>query len=157
VKIHLLAIGTRMPHWVEEGYHDYAGRLNTNIKLLLKTLSAEKRTKNSDISKICEKESQKLLQAIPSGNIVIALEVRGQQWSTEKLAQNMENWMMSGRDISLLVGGPEGMSQACRDRADYLWSLSSLTYPHPLVRVILAEQLYRAWAITANHPYHRAG
>ncbi|HHL18421.1 MAG TPA: 23S rRNA (pseudouridine(1915)-N(3))-methyltransferase RlmH [Thiothrix sp.] len=157
MKIHLLAIGSRMPQWVEQGYNDYAGRLNTNVKLVLKALSAEKRTKKSDISKICEKESQKLLQAIPSNNIVIALEITGQQWSTEKLAKNMENWMMSGRDVSLLVGGPEGMSKTCRDRADYLWSLSALTYPHPLVRVILAEQLYRAWAITANHPYHRAG
>jgi 23S rRNA (pseudouridine1915-N3)-methyltransferase len=157
VKIHLLAIGSRMPQWVEQGYSDYAGRLNTNVKLVLKALPAEKRTKKSDISKICEKESQKLLQAIPSNTIVIALEVTGQQWSTEKLAKNMENWMMSGRDVSLLVGGPEGMSKSCRDRADHLWSLSSLTYPHPLVRVILAEQLYRAWAITANHPYHRAG
>lgn len=156
MKIHLLAIGKRMPHWIEQGYSDYANRLNTNVKLLLKALPAEKRTKKSNISKICEKESQKLLDTIPSDNIVIALEVTGQQWSTEKLATNMENWMMSGRDVSLLVGGPEGMTKACRDRADYLWSLSSLTYPHPLVRVILAEQLYRAWAITANHPYHRA-
>ncbi len=146
-----------MPQWVEQGYSDYAGRLNRNVRLVLKALPAEKRTKKSDISKICEKESQKLLQAIPSNNIVIALEVTGQQWSTEKLAKNMEKWMMSGCDVSLLVGGPEGMSKACRDRADYLWSLSSLTYPHPLVRVVLAEQLYRAWAITANHPYHRAG
>lgn len=146
-----------MPQWVEQAYDDYASRLNANVKLVLKAIPAEKRTKKSDLSKICEKESQKLLQAIPNGNIVIALEVTGQSWSTEKLAQNMQHWMMSGRDVSLLVGGPEGMSKVCRDRADYLWSLSSLTYPHPLVRVILAEQLYRAWAITANHPYHRAG
>lgn len=157
MNIQLLAIGTRMPHWVEQGYSDYASRLNNTVKLQLKALPAEKRTKKSDLNTICDKESQKLLNAIPNGNMVIALEVTGQSWSTEKLAHNMEQWMMSGRDISLLVGGPEGMNQACRQRADYLWSLSTLTYPHPLVRIIVAEQLYRAWSITANHPYHRAG
>ena len=157
MKIQLLAIGTRMPEWVKQGYADYAGRLNGKVKLELKEIQAGKRTKNSDVARICKQESQKLIDAIPAGNIVVALEVEGQKWSTEKLASQMENWMMSGRDVSLLVGGPEGMTKACRDRADYLWSLSPLTYPHPLVRVILAEQLYRAWTVTENHPYHRAG
>ena len=157
MKIQLLAIGTRMPEWLKQGYAEYAGRLNGKVKLELKEIQAGKRTKNSDVVKICKQESQKLIDAIPSGNIVIALEVEGQKWSTEELAGQMENWMMSGRDVSLLVGGPEGMTKACRDRADYLWSLSPLTYPHPLVRIILAEQLYRAWTVTENHPYHRAG
>jgi len=146
-----------MPEWVKQGYVEYAGRLNGKVKLELKEIQAGKRTKNSDVARICNQESQKLIDAIPAGNIVVALEVEGQKWSTEKLASQVENWMMSGRDVSLLVGGPEGMTKACRDRADYLWSLSPLTYPHPLVRVILAEQLYRAWTVTENHPYHRAG
>ena len=87
---------------------------------------------------------------------MVALEVKGKAWSTEQLAQRMEDWMAEGRDVALLVGGPEGLADACRQRADLLWSLSPLTLPHPLVRVLLAEQLYRAWSVVQNHPYHRA-
>ncbi len=86
----------------------------------------------------------------------MALDVLGKPWSTETLAQRLSDWQMNGRNVSLLVGGPDGLSRACLDRADMKWSLSALTLPHPLVRVVLAEQLYRAWTITVNHPYHRA-
>ena len=157
MKIHLLAIGSKMPDWVSKGYTEYASRLTGNVQLLLHEIPAEKRTKNSDIKTLCKKESAKLLAAIPKGCRVVALDVLGQSWSTEKLASQMENWMMSGQDVALLVGGPEGMTRECVDRADQVWSLSSLTFPHPLVRVLLSEQLYRAWSITENHPYHRAG
>ena len=157
MKIHLIAIGTKMPAWITQGYQDYAQRMPRECQLLLKEIPAEKRTKNSDVQKIKVKEAEKLLDAIPSNCLIIALDVKGRSWSTEKLADNLQNWMMSGRDIALLVGGPEGLTDNVRQRADQLWSLSSLTFPHPLVRLILAEQLYRAWSITANHPYHRAG
>ncbi len=157
MKIHLIAIGTKMPAWITQGYQDYAQRMPRACQLLLKEIPAEKRTKNSDVQKIKVKEAEKLLDAIPSNCLIIALDVKGRSWSTEKLADNLQNWMMSGRDIALLVGGPEGLTDNVRQRADQLWSLSSLTFPHPLVRLILAEQLYRAWSITANHPYHRAG
>lgn len=146
-----------MPAWVNQGYEEYASRLNGKVQLQLKEIPAEKRTKNSDIEVLCKKESEKLSKAIPAGCHVVALDVLGQKWTTEKLAEQMENWMMSGRDIALLVGGPEGMTRECVKQADQVWSLSPLTFPHPLVRVILGEQLYRAWAITENHPYHRAG
>ncbi len=160
MEIHLLAIGTKMPDWVNKGYAEYAGRLSgksCKARLLLKEIPAEKRVKNSDIKKLREKESGKLINAIPAGSHIVALDVLGQPWSTEKLASHMENWMMSGKNIALLVGGPEGMTRECVQQADQVWSLSPLTFPHPLVRVILAEQLYRAWSITENHPYHRAG
>jgi len=157
VKIHLLAIGSKMPDWVTKGYAEYAGRLTGKVQLQLREIPAEKRTKNSDVKTLCKKESMKLLAAIPKGCRVVALDVLGQSWSTEKLASQMENWMMSGQDIALLVGGPEGMTRECVERADQVWSLSALTFPHPLVRVLLSEQLYRAWSITENHPYHRAG
>lgn len=152
-----MVIGTKMPDWVSKGYAEYASRLTGKVQLLLHEIPAEKRTKNSDIKRLCKKESAKLLKAIPSGCHVVALDVLGQSWHTEKLAAQMENWMMSGRDVALLVGGPEGMTRECVACADQVWSLSPLTFPHPLVRVLLSEQLYRAWSITENHPYHRAG
>ena len=157
MKIYLIAIGTKMPAWVTQAYQEYANRLPRDCQLILKEIPAEKRTKNSDLAKIKTKEATKLLDAIPSNCGVVALDVIGKSWSTEKLADNLQNWMMSGQDIALLVGGPEGLTNEVRQRANQLWSLSALTFPHPLVRVVLAEQLYRAWSITANHPYHRAG
>ena len=157
MKIHLIAIGTKMPSWVTQGYQEYANRLPRECQLVLKEIPAEKRTKNSDLAKIKVKEAGKLMDAIPANCSIVALDVKGRSWSTEKLAENLENWMMSGRDIALLVGGPEGLTNEIRQKVDQLWSLSALTYPHPLVRVVLSEQLYRAWSITANHPYHRAG
>lgn len=157
MKIYLLAIGTKMPAWVTQAYQDYANRLPKECELVLKEIAAEKRTKNSHLASIKQKEADKLQDAIPSGCKVIALDVTGKAWSTEKLAENLQDWMMSGQDVALLVGGPEGLTDELRRQADQLWSLSALTFPHPLVRVILAEQLFRAWSITANHPYHRAG
>ena len=155
MKIYLIAIGTKMPAWVTQAYQDYAQRMPRECQLILKEISAEKRTKNSDVNKIKIKEANKLMAAIPRNCQVVALDVKGRQWSTQTLADHLTTWMMSGYDIALLVGGPEGLTNDVRRQAQQLWSLSSLTFPHPLVRVVLAEQLYRAWSITANHPYHR--
>jgi len=155
MKITLIAVGQKMPAWVNNGYSEYSRRLTQDCKLELHEIPASKRTKNSDLEKIREDEGEKIIAAIGKGNKVIALEVKGKAWGTQQLANEMTNWLQGGQDISLLIGGPEGMSQKCRDRADVLWSLSPLTLPHPLVRVLLAEQLYRAWSITKNHPYHR--
>jgi 23S rRNA (pseudouridine1915-N3)-methyltransferase len=155
VRIHLLAIGTKMPGWVNEGTTEYASRMPPQCQLLIREIAAEKRTKNSDLQRIRQTEGEKLLAAIPDGSMVITLDVQGKSWSTEQLAQQLDKWMMSGRDASLLVGGPEGLSDACRQRAEQSWSLSPLTFPHPLVRIVVAEQLFRAWSILSNHPYHR--
>ena len=155
MQIHLIAVGNRMPSWVRHGYEEYAVRLPHECRLNLIEISPLKRTKGADIDRIIEQEGEKILEAIPAGCLVIALEVQGKAWSTEDLSAQMESWMQQGVDVALLVGGPEGLSHACRERANQLWSLSPLTLPHPMVRVLLAEQLYRAWSILKNMPYHR--
>ncbi len=157
MKIYLLAIGTKMPDWVTQGFKEYEHRLPAKCSLQLKEIQAEKRNKNSNIEAIKKKEAEKIKAAIPNNCRLIALDVKGQSWSTEKLAIRMQDWMMSGQDIALLVGGPDGLTTELLNMAEEKWSLSSLTFPHPLVRVILAEQLYRAYTVTENHPYHRAG
>lgn len=156
MQIHLLAVGNRMPAWVNTGYEEYARRLPHECRLNLVEIAPAKRGKHPDIERIKRDEGERLLVAIPRAARVIALEVDGRAWSTPQLAQLMRSWMAEGSDVALLVGGPEGLSPACRERADQHWSLSPLTLPHPLVRVLLAEQLYRAWSILSGHPYHRA-
>lgn len=155
MKIRLLAVGHRMPDWVQQGFEEYQRRLPRDCSLELVEINPARRGKNAGPPQWIREEGQNMLQQMRPGNRVIALEVRGAAWSTPKLAQQLENWKLSGSDIELLVGGPDGLCQNCVSRADQLWSLSPLTLPHPLVRVILAEQLYRAWSITQGHPYHR--
>lgn len=145
-----------MPVWVEQGYKEYAQRLPVEVKLELKEIAPGKRGKNADIKRIIQDEGQRIKSAIPKNNRIIVLDVKGKPWSTEQLAERMGYWMQSGQDVSLLIGGPEGLSDEVRSLADERWSLSALTFPHPLVRVILAEQLYRGWSLLRNHPYHRA-
>jgi len=157
LRIHLLAVGTKMPTWVVTATEEYLGRMPAHCQVVVRELAAEKRTKSSDLNRICELEGEKLLAAIPAGSLVIALDVLGKPWSTEQLSSQLDQWLASGQDVALLVGGPEGLSKACLQRSDQKWSLSALTFPHPLVRIIVAEQLFRAWSILSNHPYHRGG
>lgn len=153
--IRLLAVGTKMPAWIEQGFLEYAKRFSPACQIELIEIPAAKRTKNSVIERLVEEEGEKLLAAIKPGNHVIALEIKGKMWSTEQLAEQLKNWQSERRNIDLLVGGPDGLSNRCLQKAETKWSLSPLTLPHPLVRVILAEQLYRAVSILQNHPYHR--
>lgn len=146
-----------MPGWVDEGYQEYAKRLSGECKLILRESAPCKRVANASIDRIIDDEGSRLLDGVPKGAHIVALDVRGVAWSTEKLAQTMQLWMQGGQDVSLLIGGPDGLSPTCLQRASQTWSLSALTFPHPLVRVILAEQLYRAFTIIKSHPYHRAG
>ena len=145
MQIHLIAVGEKMPRWVQEGYDEYAKRLPPECALRLVEVPAGKRGKNADVARIMRDESERLLAAIPRDAAVVALEVGGSRWSTGQLAQRLEHWLGSGQDLVLLVGGPDGLTDAAR-----------MTLPHPLVRVVLAEQIYRAWSILRNHPYHRA-
>lgn len=145
-----------MPGWVEDGYRDYARRLPTECALHLIEIAPGRRGRKADIARILRDEAERLLKAVPRGADLVALEVAGQCWSTEQLADRLAQWMGSGRDLALLVGGPEGLDASVRSAAAQHWSLSPLTLPHPLVRVVVAEQLYRAWSILHNHPYHRA-
>lgn len=156
MKIHLIAVGERMPHWVQEGYEEYARRLPAECSLRLVEIRAKQRGKNADIARITRDEGGQMLAAVPRGSRIVTLEVTGRPWSTEQLSQQLGNWLSDGRDVALLVGGPEGLAADCLQAAKQRWSLSPLTLPHPLVRVVVAEQLYRAWSILRHHPYHRA-
>ncbi len=144
-----------MPAWVEAGYHEYAKRFPRDFKLELVEVTAAKRSKNSDLEKIKQQEGKAILDKISSSDWVVALDVLGKSWSTPDLAKQIEHWQQHHPSIVLLVGGPEGLSSECLQRANQKWSLSALTFPHPLVRVVIAESLYRAWSVTVNHPYHR--
>jgi len=157
VQIHLLAVGNKMPAWVKQGYEEYANRMPPHCRLILKEIPPEKRGKNVNASDIQQKEADKIRQALPPNCRIVALDGLGKIWSTEKLAERLEDWMMQGPDIALIIGGPDGLTRDFIKQVDEHWSLSNLTFPHPMVRVIVAEQLYRAWTITENHPYHRAG
>ncbi|WP_018953685.1 23S rRNA (pseudouridine(1915)-N(3))-methyltransferase RlmH [Thioalkalivibrio sulfidiphilus] len=155
MRIHLIAVGERMPAWVDAAYAEYANRLPAECSLILKEIPAVKRGKNADLARIAETEGARMLEAIPKDCLVVALDEKGRSFSTAELSRRLDEWMHLGRDLALLVGGPEGLTDACRARADLVWSLSPLTFPHPLVRVILAEQVYRAWSLLRGHPYHR--
>lgn len=156
MRIHLISVGERMPAWVEAGYRDYAGRLGDGLRLELREIAPGRRGRKADLARARREEGERMLAAIPEGARVLALDPRGKAFSTEGLARRLGAWMQEGRDLALLVGGPEGLSPDCLEHAELRWSLSPLTFPHMLVRVILAEQLYRAWSLLRGHPYHRA-
>ena len=156
MNISLIAIGTRMPEWVNEGYREYARRLPRECRLKLTEIPLGQRARSKTVERAVAEEGKRMLAEISPGEHVIALDVKGRNWSTEQLAVQFQQWMLAGRGISLLVGGPDGLSAPCFERAQQRWSLSPLTLPHALVRVLLAEQLYRAWTLTVGHPYHRA-
>ncbi len=155
MRIHLVAVGTRMPGWVAEGYEEYAKRLPRECELILREIAPAKRGKNADLARLREDEGERILASLSRNDHVVALEVGGKSWSTSELAENLGHWLENGRHVSLVIGGADGLSEACRMRANQLWSLSRLTLPHSLVRIVVAEQIYRAWSILQNHPYHR--
>ncbi len=155
MKVRIIAVGGKMPAWVNQGYTEYAKRLPTDFQLELVEIALGHRGKSADPARAIRQEGDQMLAAIPKGDRVIALEVLGRPWSTEQLAERVEHWRMEGCNISLLIGGPDGLDPRCASRADQKWSLSALTLPHPLVRVLLAEQLYRAWTLMQGHPYHK--
>jgi len=155
VRLRVIAVGTKMPSWVAAGWHEYAKRLPTEFNLDLVEVGLGRRTRSQPTDCAIASEGEAMLKAIASGDRVVALEVRGKPWSTADLAVELAAWQNSGDNYSLLIGGPDGLAPACQARADRMWSLSPLTLPHPLVRVLLVEQLYRAWTINTGHPYHR--
>ena len=155
MKIRLLAVGTRMPRWINIGFQEYNRRLPPEFRLQLVELPLGPRGQRLDAQRAMAKEGQRMLATINTVERVIALDVKGQCWSTETLSEQVWQWRMDGRNVSLLVGGPDGLADICLARAEQRWSLSPLTLPHPLVRVLLAEQIYRAWSILARHSYHK--
>lgn len=155
MRLRLLAVGTRMPGWVEEGCAEYTKRLSGDMTLELVEITAGKRSKGADLARLKEQEGEALLAALKPQERVIALDVLGRTLSTEDMAATLRDWQVDGRPAALLIGGPEGLSRAVLERADEKWSLSRLTLPHPLVRIVIAEQIYRAWSLLKGHPYHR--
>jgi len=153
--IRLVAAGTRLPGWVNEGYAEYAGRLGPELRLELVEIPVTHRRRHADLARARADEGRRMLAAVDARMHVTALEVGGRAMSTEQLARWLAKRMNDGRDAALLVGGPDGLDPACAQRADGTWSLSPLTFPHGLVRVLLAEQLYRASSLLKGHPYHR--
>lgn len=153
--IYLIAVGTRMPGWVQQGFEEYARRLQQDCRLYLKEVRAEKRQKNQPVAQIRSRELERIRQALPAGARLGLLDEKGRNWSTTDLAARLEDWMQESTPLALVIGGADGVDPELRRQADFVWSLSPLTLPHPLVRILLAEQLYRAWSIIKNHPYHR--
>ncbi len=145
-----------MPGWVDAASNDFTKRLPAEIKINPILLPLIKRGKNPDIPRIIRDESRKILNAVPKDSLLVVLDVVGKAISTEKFSGLLETWLQQGQDVSIVIGGPDGVSDELLSKAALKLSLSALTFPHPLVRVILLEQIYRAWSIINNHPYHRA-
>lgn len=158
MRIHVIAVGGKMPSWVQQGYGEYAKRMPRELEPNLVELPLANRSKNTSIESVKVAEAEQIrgaLAKLPGNPRVIALDVLGRAMTTELLAERMSGWQMDGTSPCLIIGGPDGLTRDLLQQADEKWSLSGLTLPHPLVRVLLMEQLYRAWTILQNHPYHK--
>ena len=155
MKARLIAVGERAPGWVAEGFAEYRKRLSHWLPLELVEIEPGLRGKGRDAARATADEGQRVIAALPKSALVVALDGRGKPWSSEQLAQRLEHWRNQGQDLAFLIGGPEGHAAEVAQRADETWSLGPATLPHMLVRLVVAEQLYRAAALLANHPYHR--
>jgi 23S rRNA (pseudouridine1915-N3)-methyltransferase len=155
MRIQLVAVGTRLPQWQQQGFQEYARRLPKECAMQLTEIPAAARAKSKPTKQAIQKESERMLAAVDKSDYVVALDQPGTQYSSEDLSALLAAWLAQGRHLSMLIGGADGLSDACRSRADLRWSLSDMTLPHGLVRVMVAEQMYRAWSILHGHPYHR--
>jgi len=155
MRIQLIAAGGRQPAWVNDGYYDYARRLRGSCSLELVEIPLGRRSGSATGDRARREEGERMLRALPSPAHVVALNLTGDAWSTARLTEKLKDWMSLGAPVCLLVGGPDGLADSVLQRAGEHWSISPLTLPHGLVRVNLAEALYRAWSVTQGHPYHR--
>ena len=156
MKARLVSVGERMPAWVADGFAEYRKRLSRELPLELVEIPLGARGKGRDPARAIAEEGHAVLAALGRDVQVVALDGRGKPWSSEQLAEQLAQWRQGGRDLAILVGGPDGHADAVLARADQQWSLGPLTLPHMLVRLVVAEQLYRAMTILEGHPYHRA-
>jgi 23S rRNA (pseudouridine1915-N3)-methyltransferase len=152
----IAAVGHKMPDWIESGFAEYAKRMPPECRIVLKEIKPVDRTPGKTTEIIMALERSRIEAVIPKGSRIIALDERGKDWTTVQLAQSLTQWQQDGRDVTFAIGGADGLDPGFKAQADMLLRVSSLTLPHGMVRVLLAEQLYRAWSITQNHPYHRA-
>ena len=155
MKTRLIAVGERMPGWVADGFAEYRKRLSHELPLELIEIPLGARGKGRDPVRAIADEGAAVLAVLPKDAHVVALDGRGKPWSSEQLAEQLARWRMHGRDLAILIGGPDGHAADVLARADQRWSLGPLTLPHMLVRLVVAEQLYRATTMLAGHPYHR--
>ena len=155
MRVTILSVGHRMPAWIDEGFDEYAKRMPAQVRLELVELKPEERTASKPAARAREVEGERLLAAVPAGGTLLALDENGRSVSTKGLSVMLAEWMRDASHPVLAIGGADGLSQAVKDKAAKLVSLSALTLPHGLVRVLLAEQIYRAWTIVSGHPYHR--
>lgn len=155
MRINFICVGSKMPAWVNMGYEEYAKRLNKDVTLKLIEVTASKRSKASSAEKYKLEEATRIRKVLPKGAYVVVLDVKGKQLSTKKLSMQLDRWQHLGKEINLIVGGPDGLGEEILLMANESWSLSQLTFPHPIVRVVVGEQIYRAWSMNNNHPYHR--
>lgn len=154
--IRLLAVGDRQPGWVDDAFNGYTSRFPREWRFRLDTIATARRAKNESAMRAIDAEGEALLAKLGPDEQVVLLDERGEQLTSKALATRLAAWQSDGRDLRLIIGGPDGVSDACRERADFNWALSALTLPHGLARVVLSEQLYRAWSLQTGHPYHRA-
>lgn len=155
MKLYMLAIGHKMPAWIAQGFQEYAKRMPREAPIVLLELKPEKRSSRT-VEQVMEIERDRILAALPAHSIMIALDERGKAWHTTELAQQFTGWQHKGQDIAFIIGGADGLHPDIKRQAHQLIQLSALTLPHGMVRVLLAEQLYRAYSIIHHHPYHRA-
>jgi 23S rRNA (pseudouridine1915-N3)-methyltransferase len=152
----VVAVGVRMPGWVDAAFDDYAQRMPPDLRIVLREIRPEARTSGKPVESLMRSEAERIHEAFPKRGTRIALDERGEAWSSTDLAGRLERWRADGDDVAFAIGGPDGLDPSIKDQAHARMALSKMTLPHGLVRVLLAEQLYRAWSITQNHPYHRA-
>ena len=153
--IRLIAVGDRQPSWVDDAFTVYAGRLPREWKFRLDCVATVRRRKSDKSNSAMEAEGEQILAKIEPNEQVVLLDEKGKQMTSSALASRLAAWQADARDLCFIIGGPDGVSPACRERADTIWSLSNLTLPHGLARVLFAEQMYRAWSLQVGHPYHR--
>ncbi|KIG11037.1 23S rRNA (pseudouridine(1915)-N(3))-methyltransferase RlmH [Caballeronia concitans] len=156
MKLVILAVGHKMPDWITNGFDEYAKRMPPELRIELKEIKPEQRSSGRNAESVMAAERQRIEAALPKNARVIALDERGRDWTTMQLANALPGWQQDGRDVAFVIGGADGLAPEVKARAEIMLRVSSLTLPHGMVRVLLAEQLYRAWSITQNHPYHRA-
>ncbi|MCA1324805.1 23S rRNA (pseudouridine(1915)-N(3))-methyltransferase RlmH [Herbaspirillum sp. alder98] len=152
----IAAVGHKMPAWIETGFQEYAKRMPPDCRIQLKEIKPVDRSGSRTAETVMAQERTRIEAALPKGARIIALDERGRDWTTMQLSQQLQQWQQDGRDVAFIIGGADGLDPGFKAGADTLIRISSMTLPHGMVRVLLAEQLYRAWSITQNHPYHRA-
>ncbi|MBB5018390.1 23S rRNA (pseudouridine1915-N3)-methyltransferase [Chitinivorax tropicus] len=155
MRLHILAVGHKQPDWIETAFNEYAKRMPRECQIELKELKPEKRVGGKTAQQVMTAEKARIEAALPAGALLVALDERGENWTTVKLADHMKKWLTEGRDVAFVIGGADGLEPSIKQQAGKLLQLSAMTLPHGMVRVLLAEQLYRAWSIINNHPYHR--